>query len=61
MHTTLLSENLKGRDRWEILGIDRRIISEWILVNYGWKGVDWMDMVQDMEQCWAPVNTVMNL
>jgi hypothetical protein len=27
----------------------------------GWKGVDWMHVAQDREQCWAVVNRVMNL
>jgi len=31
MHTKFLSENLKGRDHLEDLGIDRKIILEWIL------------------------------
>jgi hypothetical protein len=31
MPTKLLSENLRGRDNLKILGIDRRIILEWII------------------------------
>jgi len=31
MHTKFCSENLKGRDHLEDLGVDGRIISEWIL------------------------------
>jgi len=31
MHTKFWSENLKGRDHSENLGVDGRIISEWIL------------------------------
>jgi hypothetical protein len=31
MHKTFLSENLKGRDHSEDLGIDEKIILEWIL------------------------------
>jgi len=31
MHTKFLSENLKGRDHSEDLGVDRRIILDWIL------------------------------
>jgi hypothetical protein len=27
----------------------------------GWDGVDWIDLVQDRDQCRALVNTVMNL
>jgi len=33
MHTKLLFENLKGRDRVEELGIDGKIILEWVLGN----------------------------
>jgi len=31
MHKKFLSENLKGRDHSEDLGIDEKIILEWIL------------------------------
>jgi hypothetical protein len=31
MHTVAQLENLKGRDHLEDLGIDRKIIIEWIL------------------------------
>jgi hypothetical protein len=34
------SENLKGRDHLEDLGIDGRIISEWILEKKGSCGLD---------------------
>jgi hypothetical protein len=54
-------ENLKGRDhlgrprcRWEDnIRMDFREI--------GWDSVDWMRLVQDRDQKWAVVNTVMNL
>jgi hypothetical protein len=40
MRTELLSENLKGRDRSEDLGVDEKIILEWILGKGGkvWTG-----------------------
>jgi hypothetical protein len=36
MHTTFWSENLNGRDHSEDLGVDRKIILEWILGEEGW-------------------------
>jgi hypothetical protein len=27
----------------------------------GWGGIDWIDLDQNRDQWWAPVNTVMNL
>jgi hypothetical protein len=50
-------ENLKGRDHLEDLGIDGKIILEWIT---GWEGVDWMHLVQDRDQWWAFVNRIIN-
>jgi hypothetical protein len=26
-----------------------------------WEGVDWIHLAQDRDECWALVNTVMNL
>jgi hypothetical protein len=37
MHTKFWSENLKGRDHSEDLGVDERIILEWILGKQGGK------------------------
>jgi hypothetical protein len=31
------------------------------LKEIGWDGVDWIDMAEDRDQCWALVNTVLNL
>jgi hypothetical protein len=50
MHTMFWSENLKGRDHSEGLGIHRRIILEWFLREIGWKVVDWHHLVQDRVQ-----------
>jgi len=33
MHTTFWLENLKGRDHLKNLGLEGRMILEWILVN----------------------------
>ena len=27
----------------------------------GYEGVEWIDLAQDRDNCWAVVNTVMNL
>jgi hypothetical protein len=54
-------ENLKGRDHLEDLGIDRRIILEWILRDIGWEGVEWIHLGQDRDQWWALLNMVMDL
>jgi hypothetical protein len=40
--------------RWECI-VNTRID----LKEIGWKGMDWIDLVQDMEMWWAVVKTVM--
>jgi len=45
MYKKFWSENLKGRDHAEDLGVDGRIILEWILGKYGgrvWTGLIWL-------------------
>jgi hypothetical protein len=54
------SENRKDWDYSEDLGIDGRIILEWILQK-GWDGVDWMHVAQDRDQWRTVVYTVMYL
>jgi hypothetical protein len=44
MHKKFWSETLKGRDHSEDVGIDRRIILDWILGKYDeklWTGCIW--------------------
>jgi len=44
MHTNFWSENLNGRDHLKDLGVDGKIILEWILYKYGgevWTGFMW--------------------
>jgi hypothetical protein len=45
MYTKLWSENQKGRDHFEVLCIDGRIILKWILGKWGekvWTGFIWL-------------------
>jgi hypothetical protein len=43
-----------GRLRWED-NIER------YFKEVRWEGVDWFDLAQDVNKCWAPMNAVMNL
>jgi hypothetical protein len=52
---------LKGRDHSEGLGVDDRIILEWILTEAEWEFVNWIYLAQDRDQWSNRVNTVMNL
>jgi hypothetical protein len=60
MHTKFLSDNLEVRDHPKYLGVDGKIILEWILEKQG-GGVDWMHLDQERDQWRALVNTVMKL
>jgi hypothetical protein len=45
MHTKFSSKNLREREHSEDLGVDGRIILEWILRKYGgklWTGCIWL-------------------
>jgi hypothetical protein len=42
MHTKFWSENLRGRDHLEDLGIDERTILEWILGTQCGEVVEWI-------------------
>jgi hypothetical protein len=55
-----LSKNLKERHHSEGLGVDGKIILEWML-GKRWKVVNWMHMAEDRDQKRALVNTVINL
>jgi hypothetical protein len=44
----------RPRHRWEDnIKID--------LQEVGWGGMDWIDLAEDRDRCWAVVNAVMNL
>jgi hypothetical protein len=59
MHTTFWSENLKGRDQSEDIGVDGNIRS--VLREIWCKGVDWIYLVYDRDHWWVRVNTIMKL
>jgi hypothetical protein len=61
IRTKFWSENLKGRDHTEDLGIDEKIIFRMVLTEIGWEGVDRIHVAQDGEQWRAVVNMVMDL
>jgi hypothetical protein len=61
MHRIFWLKNPKGRDYSEDLGVDGKIILDWVLGKIGWDGVDWMHLAQDRDQWRVLVNTVMNL
>jgi hypothetical protein len=45
----------------EDLGADGDIVSEWILKEISWEGIDWIDLAEDRDRWWALVNMVMNI
>jgi len=57
MRTIFWLENMKGREHFEDLSVDGRVILEWILGEIRWA----VGMAQDRDQCRGPMNTVMNL
>jgi hypothetical protein len=52
----VLEEKPKERDCLEALGTEVRIISKWVLYEIGLDGVNWTDLAQDGDMCWAVVN-----
>jgi hypothetical protein len=57
----LLSENLKGRDHSEDLGVGGKILLQIVLREIRWKVVDWIHLAQDRDQWRTLVDTIMNL
>jgi hypothetical protein len=53
--TKFLSENLKGRDNLEDLGMDGADLRE-----MGWEYVEWIHLSQNRDQLWVLVIVVMN-
>jgi hypothetical protein len=52
-------KTLKGRDDAEDLGVDGKIILEWMLHRS--RDVEWIHLAQDRDEWQALANTVMNL
>ena len=50
----------EGRYQLEDPGVDGRIILKWIFRKWD-GGMDWIDLAQNRDRCWAVVNAVMNL
>jgi hypothetical protein len=46
----LWSENLKGRDHAEDLGVGGRIIPEWILRDIKWEDINWIHLDQNRDR-----------
>jgi hypothetical protein len=51
---------LKGRNYFEDMGVNEKMILEWILGKQR-EGVDWIHLAQDRDQWWALVKSVMKL
>jgi hypothetical protein len=50
----------EGKNHFEDLGVDARIILKWIVKT--WDGdVDWINLGQDKDRYWAVVNTAVNV
>ena len=53
--------DLRERDHVEEIGVDGRIILNWILKEFGFGGMEWIDLTRDRDRWRAFVNAVMNL
>ena len=53
--------NLRESDHLIDRGIDGRIILKWIFRKWDVRGMNWIDVADDMDRWWPLVNAVMNL
>jgi hypothetical protein len=51
----------RERNHLEDLGVDGMMILRWIIMKYGFRFIDWIELVQDMNRWPALVNALMNL
>jgi hypothetical protein len=54
-------ENVRGRDYWEDLGIDRRKILKGVMKEVGCRAIALIGLTQDRDRWRAVVNTVLFL
>ena len=52
---------MREKDHLEDPGVDGRVILRWILMKWDVRGMDWTELVQDRDKCWAFVNAVMKI
>jgi hypothetical protein len=60
VHTGLSWGNLRERDHLEDVGVDGRIILEWIVKGIVWEDVVWIGVAVDTDRWRAVVNAIMN-
>jgi hypothetical protein len=60
VHTGFWWGNLKECGNFKDLGIDGRIIINWIFKKWD-GGMDYINLAQDRAKCWALLNVVMKL
>jgi hypothetical protein len=57
MHRGVGRGNLRERNNLE----DLRVKGMMDFTEFGWEGVEWIDLAQDWDKLWAAVHTVMNI
>jgi hypothetical protein len=50
MHTGFWWGDLREGDYLEDLGVNERIILEWIIKEWDGRGMDWIDLAQDRDR-----------
>jgi hypothetical protein len=60
VHAGFCWGGVREGDHLEHPGVDGRIILKWIFKKWD-GGMDWIDLDQDRESCWAVLNALMKL